>query len=37
MKYAKNRQIHLPRGKFLGGSSGMNGTLMLRGVQHDCR
>jgi choline dehydrogenase-like flavoprotein len=35
MAKANNRQIHLPRGKFLGGSSGANGTLMLRGVKED--
>lgn len=34
---ANDRQIHLPRGKFLGGSSGANGTLMLRGVREDCK
>ncbi|KAF8313587.1 alcohol oxidase [Clavulina sp. PMI_390] len=34
-EHAANRIIHLPRGKFLGGSSGMNGTLMVRGTKHD--
>lgn len=36
MKHANERQIHLPRGKILGGSSALNGTLMIRGVQEDC-
>ena len=35
MQHANNRQIHLPRGRFLGGSSGANGTLMIRGVRND--
>lgn len=35
LKHANNRQIHLPRGRFLGGSSGANGTLMIRGVRND--
>ncbi|KAF9509379.1 GMC oxidoreductase [Hydnum rufescens UP504] len=34
-KHANNRVIHLPRGKFLGGCSGLNGTLMIRGCKAD--
>lgn len=30
-----NRQVNLSRGKFLGGSSGVNGTLVVRGVKQD--
>ncbi|KAL9620827.1 MAG: hypothetical protein Q9160_004727 [Pyrenula sp. 1 TL-2023] len=30
-----NRQIKLSRGRFLGGSSGVNGTLCIRGTRHD--
>lgn len=30
-----NRQIKLSRGKFLGGSSGVNGTLCIRGSKQD--
>ncbi|KAH7117446.1 hypothetical protein EDB81DRAFT_701766 [Dactylonectria macrodidyma] len=30
-----NRQVKLSRGKFLGGSSGVNGTLVVRGVKQD--
>jgi choline dehydrogenase-like flavoprotein len=30
-----NRQLHLARGKFVGGSSGCNGTLCIRGVHQD--
>ncbi|MCJ1466557.1 hypothetical protein MMC07_005177 [Pseudocyphellaria aurata] len=30
-----NREIKLSRGKFLGGSSGVNGTLCVRGVKED--
>lgn len=30
-----NREIPLSRGKFLGGSSGVNGTLCVRGVKED--
>lgn len=29
------REVHLPRGKFLGGSSGCNGTICVRGVEQD--
>ncbi len=35
LRHANHRQIHLPRGRFLGGSSGANGTLMIRGVRND--
>lgn len=31
----KGRQCHVPRGKFLGGSSGCNGTICVRGVEQD--
>jgi choline dehydrogenase-like flavoprotein len=30
-----NRQIKLSRGRFLGGSSGCNGTLCIRGAKQD--
>lgn len=30
-----DRTIHLPRGRFLGGSSGCNGTICVRGVEQD--
>ncbi|KAL9104532.1 MAG: hypothetical protein Q9187_008889, partial [Circinaria calcarea] len=30
-----NREIHLARGKFLGGTSGCNGTLCIRGTRQD--
>jgi choline dehydrogenase-like flavoprotein len=30
-----NRQVKLSRGKFLGGSSGINGTLCVRGSKQD--
>ncbi|KAJ4366490.1 hypothetical protein N0V83_008126 [Neocucurbitaria cava] len=30
-----NRQLHLGRGKFVGGSSGCNGTLCIRGTPQD--
>ncbi|KAH6676255.1 hypothetical protein B0J14DRAFT_585158 [Halenospora varia] len=32
---ANNRQIKASRGKFLGGSSGVNGTLCIRGTKQD--
>lgn len=32
---AANREIKLSRGKFLGGSSAVNGTLMVRGAKQD--
>ncbi|KAI9685608.1 MAG: hypothetical protein M1822_004466 [Bathelium mastoideum] len=31
----KDREIHVPRGRFLGGSSGCNGTICVRGVKQD--
>lgn len=31
----KGRQCHVPRGRFLGGSSGCNGTICVRGVEQD--
>ena len=31
----KNRQIYLPRGKVLGGSSAINGMVYIRGHQND--
>ena len=31
----ENRELHLGRGKFLGGSSGANGTLCIRGTPQD--
>lgn len=30
-----NRQVKVSRGKFLGGSSGVNGTLCIRGTKQD--
>lgn len=30
-----NRQVKLSRGKFLGGSSGLNGTLCIKGSKQD--
>jgi choline dehydrogenase-like flavoprotein len=30
-----NRQVALTRGRFLGGSSGVNGTLCIRGTKQD--
>ncbi|KAK4942352.1 hypothetical protein LTR10_017959 [Elasticomyces elasticus] len=30
-----NREIHVPRGRFLGGSAGCNGTICVRGVKQD--
>lgn len=30
-----NRQVKLSRGRFLGGSSGCNGTLCIRGAKQD--
>ncbi|KIV83763.1 hypothetical protein PV11_05758 [Exophiala sideris] len=32
---ADNRQIRCSRGRFLGGSSGVNGTLCIRGIKQD--
>lgn len=34
-KHANDRQIELQRGKHLGGSSGVNGTLCIRGCKQD--
>ncbi|KAF2272789.1 alcohol oxidase [Westerdykella ornata] len=34
-EHLNNRKLHLARGKFLGGSSGCNGTLSIRGVPQD--
>jgi choline dehydrogenase-like flavoprotein len=34
-KAAANRVVKLSRGKFLGGSSAVNGTLMVRGAKQD--
>ena len=35
MKGIDGRQVKLSRGKFLGGSSGVNGTLCIRGCKQD--
>lgn len=35
MQGVKGRQVKLSRGKFLGGSSGVNGTLCIRGSKQD--
>ena len=35
MKGVNDRQVKLSRGKFLGGSSGVNGTLCIRGSKQD--
>jgi len=35
MKGVDGRQVKLSRGKFLGGSSGVNGTLCIRGSKQD--
>lgn len=35
LKHAGNRQVTLSRGRFLGGSSGCNGTLCVRGSKQD--
>lgn len=35
MKHANNRQIDLYRGRFLGGCSGCNGCLTIRGTKQD--
>lgn len=32
---ANGRQVKVSRGKFLGGSSGVNGTLCIRGTKQD--
>lgn len=35
MKTIENRQVKCSRGRFLGGSSGVNGTLCIRGTKQD--
>ena len=35
MKAVDNRQVKCSRGRFLGGSSGVNGTLCIRGTKQD--
>lgn len=35
MKGVNNRQVKVSRGRFLGGSSGVNGTLCIRGSKQD--
>ena len=35
LKHANNRQVDLFRGRFLGGSSGCNGCLTIRGTKQD--
>jgi choline dehydrogenase-like flavoprotein len=35
MKGVDNRQVKLSRGRFLGGCSGCNGTLCIRGAKQD--
>lgn len=35
MKSIDNRQVKCSRGRFLGGSSGVNGTLCIRGTKQD--
>jgi choline dehydrogenase-like flavoprotein len=35
MQGVNGRQVKLSRGKFLGGSSGCNGTLCIRGSKQD--
>ena len=35
MKGINDRQVKLSRGRFLGGSSGVNGTLVVRGSKQD--
>ena len=35
MKAVDNRQVKVSRGRFLGGSSGVNGTLCIRGTKQD--
>lgn len=35
MKGVNNRQVKLSRGRFLGGCSGCNGTLCIRGCKQD--
>ena len=35
MEKIDNRQVKVSRGRFLGGSSGVNGTLCIRGTKYD--
>jgi choline dehydrogenase-like flavoprotein len=35
MNSVDNRQVKVSRGRFLGGSSGVNGTLCIRGTKQD--
>ena len=35
MKGVEGRQVKLSRGRFLGGSSGVNGTLVVKGTKQD--
>lgn len=35
MKGVNNRRVKTSRGRFLGGSSGVNGTLCIRGTKQD--
>lgn len=35
MKGVNGRQVKLSRGRFLGGSSGVNGTLVIKGTKQD--
>jgi choline dehydrogenase-like flavoprotein len=35
MPKVDNRQVKVSRGRFLGGSSGVNGTLCIRGTKQD--
>lgn len=35
MSSIDNRQVKVSRGRFLGGSSGVNGTLCIRGTKQD--
>lgn len=35
MDKVDNRQVKVSRGRFLGGSSGVNGTLCIRGIKQD--
>jgi choline dehydrogenase-like flavoprotein len=35
MEKVNNRRVNVSRGRFLGGSSGVNGTLCIRGTKQD--
>jgi choline dehydrogenase-like flavoprotein len=35
MEKVDNRRVNVSRGRFLGGSSGVNGTLCIRGTKQD--